>query len=296
MRWRQGRRSQNVEDLRVRGSGRGPGRGKLAAGGGVGVLVVALAALFFDVDLSALLQGVPGGGGGAGGLGGAREAPAVELTPQEEELGEFVRVILGYTEDVWNELFRQSGQRYQEPTLVLFRDAANSACGRADSSVGPFYCPADRRVYIDLTFFKDLKQRFGAPGDFAQAYVIAHEIGHHVQNLLGTSAKVHAQRGRVSQAEFNKLSVRLELQADFYAGVWARHAHEAARILERGDLEEALRAATAIGDDRLQKQARGYVTPDSFTHGTSAQRVRWFRKGWESGDPAAGDTFSATKL
>jgi len=283
MRWRQGRRSQNVEDRRVRGSG----RGKLAAGGGIGVLIVALAAMFLDVDLPGLLQEVSGGGGGA---------PAVELTPEEDELGEFVRVILGYTEDVWNELFRKLGQRYQEHRLVLFRGAVDSACGRADASVGPFYCPGDCQVYIDLVFFKDLKQRFGAPGDFAQAYVIAHEIGHHVQHLLGTSAKVHAQRGRISQEEFNKLSVRLELQADFYSGVWARHAHEAARILERGDLEEALRAATAIGDDRLQKQARGYVTPDSFTHGTSAQRVRWFCKGWESGDPAAGDTFSATNL
>jgi predicted metalloprotease len=204
---------------------------------------------------------------------------------------QFVSVVLADTEDVWREQFRQLGREYEEPTLVLFSGRVESACGLASSAVGPFYCPRDHKLYIDLAFFEELKRRFGAPGDFAQAYVIAHEVGHHVQTLLGTNAKVDRLRGRISQQEFNQLSVRLELQADFLAGVWAHHAQRSQQILEPGDLEEALRAAAAIGDDRLQRQAQGYVVPDSFTHGSSEQRIRWFRRGFETGDLSQGDTF-----
>jgi predicted metalloprotease len=207
-----------------------------------------------------------------------------------------VRVVLGDTEDVWHDQFRRLGKAYQEPHLVLFSGQIRSACGFANAAVGPFYCPADEKVYIDLSFYEELKNRFRAPGDFAQAYVIAHEIGHHVQNLLGVSDKVHAMQRRVDKAKANELSVRLELQADFYAGVWAHHAQKMRHILEPGDLEEALRAASAIGDDRVQKEARGYVVPDSFTHGTSEQRVRWFRRGFETGDLSQGDTFQAERL
>lgn len=188
------------------------------------------------------------------------------------------------------------GEDYPEPTLVLFRQAVQSACGSASSATGPFYCPGDRKVYIDLTFYDELRNRFGAPGDFAMAYVVAHEVGHHIQNLLGTSEKLDQMRGRVSETEYNRLSVRLELQADFLAGVWAHHAQKMKNILEEGDIEEALQAANAIGDDKLQKEAQGYVVPDAFTHGTSAQRVRWFKKGYESGDINQGDTFSAAEL
>lgn len=225
-------------------------------------------------------------------------APASPGAPANapDEGREFVAVVLKDTEDVWGDLFRQAGRTYEPPTLVLFRDQVESGCGVAGSSTGPFYCPADRRVYVDLAFYDELRDRFGAPGDFAQAYVVAHEVGHHVQNLLGISERVAGARGRVSQEEFNRLSVRLELQADFFAGVWAHHAERAKQILEAGDLEEALNAASAIGDDRLQRQATGTVTPDSFTHGTSAQRARWFRKGFETGDLSQGDTFSAATL
>jgi hypothetical protein len=205
-------------------------------------------------------------------------------------------VVLADTEDTWHAQFRQMGKAYQEPTLVLFSGAVESACGFAQAAVGPFYCPADQKVYIDLSFYQDLKSRHGAPGDFAQAYVIAHEIGHHVQNLLGISEKVHSARRQISQAEGNRLSVMLELQADCFAGVWAHHADRARHILEPGDVEEALNAASAIGDDRLQRESRGYVTPDSFTHGSSKQRVRWFRQGLESGDVMACNTFRADNL
>jgi hypothetical protein len=230
---------------------------------------------------------LPGGAGG--GVGGV-------ASPADDEGSRFVRRVLGDTEDVWAALFRANGAEYQPPRLVLFSGAVDSACGRAGSATGPFYCPGDSQVYIDLSFYDDLARRFGAPGDFAQAYVIAHEVGHHIQNLMGTSAKVHAMRGRVSEAEYNDLSVRLELQADFYAGVWAHHAQAARQILESGDIEEAMRCAAAIGDDRLQKQAQGYVVPETFTHGTSEQRVRWFKKGLESGDLRQGDTFKAGAL
>jgi predicted metalloprotease len=209
---------------------------------------------------------------------------------------EFVKVVLQDTEDVWNKLFQEQGSDYQEPVLVLFTGSDQSACGMADAAMGPFYCPLDSKVYIDLSFYDDLQSRFGAPGDFAMAYVISHEVGHHVQHLLGITDKVHSQRDRLSQEENNRLSVKLELQADFLAGVWAHHAHELNNILEPGDIEEALGAANAIGDDRLQKQSQGHVVPDAFTHGTSEQRMFWFKKGYETGDLGQGDTFSQVSL
>ncbi|RYD35602.1 MAG: metalloprotease, partial [Verrucomicrobiaceae bacterium] len=217
-------------------------------------------------------------------------------SPEDEKLKELVSVVLADTEEVWDEQFRALGRSYQQPKLVVFAGGVRSGCGFADAQVGPFYCPADMTVYVDLSFFRELNERFGAPGDFAQAYVIAHEVGHHVQKLLGTSDQVNNARGRVSEAEQNELSVRLELQADFLAGMWARKAQEKFNFLDKGDLEEALRAANAIGDDTLQKQARGHVVPDSFTHGTSEQRVRWFRKGFETGDIRQGDTFRGKNL
>ena len=216
--------------------------------------------------------------------------------PGQDDLRQFVSVVLADTEDTWRDLFRRMGGVYQDPKLVLFTGAVQSACGFAQAAVGPFYCPADQKVYIDLSFYQELKNRFRAPGDFAQAYVIAHEIGHHVQNLLGISGQVEALRSRVREAEANTLSVRLELQADCFAGVWAHHAHKARQILEAGDVEEGLNAASAIGDDRLQMQAKGYVAPDSFTHGSSAQRVRWFKRGLAGGDLRQCDTFKATQL
>jgi len=214
----------------------------------------------------------------------------------DDELKQFMAVVLADTEDTWGALFAQSGKQYEQPTLVLYSGATQSACGFGQAAMGPFYCPPDQRVYIDLSFYDDLRQRYGAPGDFAQAYVLAHEIGHHVQNLLGISDKVQAARQRADETEANALSVRLELQADCFAGLWAYHANRSRQILESGDVEEALKAASAIGDDRLQRQSRGYVTPDSFTHGSSAQRTRWFRRGLESGKFASCDTFSATEL
>lgn len=221
----------------------------------------------------------------------ATEQPYV-ASADEEELAAFTKVVLADTEDVWNQLM----PNYREPVLVLFSGQVESACGMASSASGPFYCPADEKVYIDLSFYEDLKNQLGAGGDFAQAYVIAHEVGHHVQHLLGITDKVHNLRGQVSEEEYNQLSVKLELQADFLAGVWAHHAQQTKNIIEPGDFEEALNAANAIGDDRLQQQSRGYVTPDSFTHGTSEQRMRWFRKGFETGDLAQGDTFGAKEL
>jgi uncharacterized protein len=274
MRWTGGRRSQNVDDRRRIGGG-----GLALGGGGI---VVALLVFLLGGDPSVIL-----GGGGQPVRG--------EPTAEEDELAEMVSVVLADTEDVWSALFARSGRDYEEPRLVLFRDAQPTACGFQQSAVGPFYCPGDRSVYIDLSFYDDLR-RLGAPGDFAQAYVIAHEVGHHVQNLLGTSRQVEQQMARASAEERNELSVRLELQADFYAGVWAHHAERARGILEQGDVEEALGAAAAIGDDRLQRRSRGYVAPETFTHGTSEQRARWFRRGLESGDVARGDTFAAREL
>jgi predicted metalloprotease len=229
-----------------------------------------------------------------------QQAPSQgQLSPQQEaaerEAAGFVKVVLADTEDVWNKLFSEMNQQYQEPTLVMFTGVVESACGNASSASGPFYCPADRKVYIDLSFYDELKDKLNAPGDFAMAYVIAHEVGHHVQNLLGISEKVQRARSQLSETEYNKLSVKLELQADFFAGVWANHAQKMQNILEAGDIEEALNAANAIGDDRLQKQSRGVVVPDAFTHGTSAQRMYWFKKGFETGDVRQGDTFNSNQ-
>lgn len=267
---------------------------RTAGGAGLGLVAVAVVAMLFGVDPRAVMQIMESTGLGGGGGGIATES--VPIPADQEELAEFVSVVLAHTEDVWSRLLARESIEYREPTLVLFSGAVDSACGFAQSAVGPFYCPGDQKVYIDLTFFHDLKNLHNAPGDFAQAYVIAHEIGHHVQNLLGYSDRMQNARGRVSQEEYNQLSVRLELQADFLAGVWAHHAHQLSGILEPGDVEEAMNAASSIGDDRLQRQAQGHVTPDSFTHGTSAQRVRWFRRGLETGDLAQGDTFSAREL
>jgi hypothetical protein len=290
MRWRTGRRSDNVEDERGSG-GRMPMRLGGAGGGGIGVLLLLVAAAYFGIDPSVLIQG----------MGPVLTEPQSQSQRPpagagEDELKDFVSVVLADTEDTWNALFLQGGRDYQEPKLVLFSGAVNSACGFAQAAMGPFYCPPDQKVYIDLSFYDEMRRRFGAPGDFAQAYVIAHEIGHHVQNLLGISDKVQSARRKVGEAEGNALSVKLELQADCLAGLWAHHADKARQILESGDIEEALNAAAAIGDDRLQKQSRGYVAPDSFTHGSSAQRVRWFKQGLQSGQLSSCDTFNAKSL
>lgn len=283
MRWIGRRESGNIEDRRSGGGG-------LAVGGGL-TAIIALIFSFLTGQNPLELIGLQNGGPQTE----QKDAP-LNTDVQSDEEGHFVAVVLADTEDVWNKIFRQMGEDYPEPTLVLFRQAVQSACGSASSATGPFYCPGDRKVYIDLTFYDELRNRFGAPGDFAMAYVVAHEVGHHIQNLLGTSEKLDQMRGRVSETEYNRLSVRLELQADFLAGVWAHHAQKMKNILEEGDIEEALQAANAIGDDKLQKEAQGYVVPDAFTHGTSAQRVRWFKKGYESGDINQGDTFSAAEL
>ena len=283
MLWKGQRQSDNVEDRR------GMSGGGMAIGGGLGGIVVLVIALLLGADPRQLLEQTRG------------VDPSTSTTtsrptnPQEDELKQFSATVLASTEDVWADIFRQQGRTYSKPTLVLFTDAVRSACGEAGAAVGPFYCPGDQKLYLDLSFFNDLQTRFRAPGDFAQAYVIAHEVGHHVQNLLGTMDKVDAVRGRMSEAEANQLSIRLELQADFLAGVWAHYAQQKG-ILEAGDIEEALGAASAVGDDRLQREGQGYVMPDSFTHGTSEQRIRWFRKGLETGNLREGDTFSARSL
>ncbi len=287
MRWQGQRESSNVEDRR----GMRPGGAVI---GGGGLLIVLVVSLLFGVDPRLLLNQLASSTAGSP----ATSAPAVPGTrgAAEDEMKQFVSVVLAETEDVWHEQFRAMGREYTEPTLVLFTDRVESACGLSSAAVGPFYCPADSKVYLDLGFYDELRQRFGAPGDFAQAYVIAHEIGHHVQNQLGISERVHAMRDRVSEAEYNRLSVRLELQADFFAGVWAHHAQRMEHVLEEGDIDEAIRAANAIGDDRLQMRSRGVVVPDAFTHGTSEQRVRWFRRGFESGSVRDGDTFGVREL
>lgn len=285
MRWRGGRRSGNVRDLRGRGGfGGGRGGGMAFGGGGLGLIAIILYMLF-------------GGGGDlfGGSNSGFQQQPPAGVTQtgdrSEDEMAEFVSVVLGYTEDAWNEIFQENGMDYREPTLTIFSGQVQSACGVASSQVGPFYCPADEQLYIDLAFYDQLANEFGAAGDFAMAYVIAHEVGHHVQNLLGIMEQVQGYRGRVSDAEYNDLSVRLELQADYLAGVWANYVQQEG-LLEEGDFEEALQAAFAVGDDTLQMQAQGYVVPDSFTHGTSEQRMRWFRRGFEAGDLSDGDTFN----
>lgn len=272
MRWKGRRQSENVEDRR----GSRVGGGGVAMGGGLITVIFVVIFLLLGGDPRALLQQQPGG----------NQPPGVQQPGgQEDELSQFVSVVLADTEDVWTELFRTNlGQRYVPPKLVLFTGQVRSGCGFASAQTGPFYCPADGKVYIDLAFYDELRTRFQAPGDFAMAYVIAHEVGHHVQNQLGTSDQVHAQQQRLGKAEANQLSVRLELQADFLAGVWAHHAHRSKQILEEGDAAEALNAASRIGDDTLQRQAGGRVMPDAFTHGTSEQRMRWFSAGFETGD------------
>jgi predicted metalloprotease len=282
MRWTGGRRSQNIEDRRGMGV-------PVAVGGGLGTIVLLLIALFFGVDPSILLQTQ-----GPGPETGVVEVPAT--SPGADPLRDFVSVVLADTEDVWREIFTRMDREYRDPKLVLFTRAVESACGVAGAAVGPFYCPGDQKLYLDLTFFRELRDRFRAPGDFAQAYVIAHEVGHHVQTQLGISDRVHAARRQLDRADANALSVRMELQADCLAGIWAHHAQRTRQILEEGDIAEALHAAAAIGDDRIQKQTQGQVVPDSFTHGTSTQRVRWFQRGLVAGDLGQCDTFRASSL
>lgn len=303
MRWRGKRTSNNIEDRRhVQTSGLG-GMGR----GGGGVLrLLPMVFRFLGFKGTAILvvaigaYGVMTGNLGAilGLLTGQQTTVAQQSTKpitqsaQEKELVEFVSVVLADTEQTWTAIFEEQGKQYQQPRLVLFRNAVKSACGMAQSAMGPFYCPADQKVYIDLAFYDQLKNQFKAPGDFAQAYVIAHEVGHHIQTLLGTSSQVHAARAELSKVEGNKLSVKQELQADCYAGVWAYHANDQRQLLEMGDIEEGLTAASAIGDDTLQKQSQGYVSPDSFTHGSADQRVEWFKQGLKTGKMSQCNTFS----
>ena len=283
MLWQGRRESENVEDDRGSSGGR-----RIVVGGGIGTVILVVVYLLLGGNPQALFDSQQGAQ--------LSQPGQIDNQAPRDEASKFVAVVLADTEDAWHEIFRQMGRQYEEPKLVLFTDQTRSGCGFASGVSGPFYCPEDRRVYIDLGFYRLLQERLGAGGDFAQAYVIAHEVGHHVQNLLGISDRVQAARGRVSQSEYNRLSVRLELQADFLAGVWARYADRVKHVVEAGDIEEAMRAASAIGDDRLQHSSRGYVVPDSFTHGTSEQRVRWFRRGYETGDLRQGDTFNAPDL
>jgi predicted metalloprotease len=274
MRWLGRRSSGNVEDRR--GSG-----GRIALGGGIGTIIIVVLSLIMGKNPLEYID-----------LGNQPAPTEQAISPEQDNQAKFVSVVLADTEDVWNKLFQeQFNQSYEEPKLVLFTGNSESGCGFASAATGPFYCPSDRKVYIDLSFYDDLKNRFGAPGDFAMAYVVAHEVGHHVQNLLGTSDKVRGLQNGASEKEANRLSVCLELQADFYAGIWAHYDQKMKNVLETGDLEEAIKAANAIGDDRLQMESQGYVVPDAFTHGTSEQRMYWFRKGFDTGDLSKGDTF-----
>ena len=281
MKWKGRAKSSNVEDRR----GRGVGGAAIGGLGGFGIIIMII---------YALLGGNPGDIMQSIDPGQTQNVP-YEATQEEEELAEFVSVVLADTEVVWNDIFADLGKEYDEPKLVLFTGSVQSACGVAGASTGPFYCPGDKNVYIDLSFYNELKTQFKAPGDFAMAYVVAHEVGHHIQNELGIIAQMDEIRGKVSKEEYNKYNVRLELQADYLAGVWANHV-QGQNLLEEGDLEEALTAASAVGDDRIQMQSQGYVVPDSFTHGTSEQRKRWFYKGYEAGDLSQWDTFSANEL
>lgn len=286
MKWQGRRKSTNVEDRRTMSAPK-----KMALGGGLGAVLLMVVGQLLGVDISGLAGLLEAGGANAGASSGA-QGQGRELSEADKMWGEFSQVVLADTEDVWNELFGDG--RYREPGLVLFSGEVRSACGVQDSAVGPFYCPADSKVYFDTGFFEDLRTRYGAAGDFAPAYVIAHEVGHHIQNLLGTSSEVRKLQQKASKTKANELSVRLELQADFYAGVFAHHAHRIFNSLEPGDIEEALAAANAIGDDTLQRRSGGSIRPDLFTHGTSEQRQRWFYRGYETGDPQAGDTFSVS--
>ena len=282
MRWSGGRESSNVDDRR------GVSAGGLAIGGGL------LGAIFLVLRL--FLGGGSDDGSTPVELPGQTQEMTAEEKQADDNRAKFVKVVLGYTEDVWNELFAQQGKQYREPTLVLYRNAVQSACGFASSASGPFYCPGDQELYIDLSFYQELEDRFQSPGDFAMAYVVAHEVGHHIQKLLGISDKMENLRQQLSQGEYNKYSVMMELQADFFAGVWAHHAQQMKNILEAGDIDEALNAANAIGDDRLQKETQGYIVPESFTHGTSKQRIYWFKKGFDTSDMNQGDTFHDPSL
>jgi len=284
MKWRNRRVSRNIEDRRAEAGVSGEGK-KI---GGLGVILVTLGAMYFGVNPKIVLSLMEGLGGQTSST---TQNSNYQPTEEQQQLAQYTGVVLADTEDAWNSLFQQQGLRYQEPNLVLFTDSIRSACGHAEAAMGPFYCPGDNKIYIDLGFYRQLKNNHNAPGDFAQAYVIAHEVGHHVQTLLGISGKVRKAQQAVGQVEGNQLSVRLELQADCFAGVWAHHTEKAKRILETGDIEEALNAASAIGDDRLQKEARGYASPESFTHGSSKQRVKWFKKGLLDGTIQGCNTF-----
>ena len=281
MEWKGRKTSRNVEDRRGKG-------GAMVAGGGIGGILIVLLVAFLGGDPGVVLDQL-------GGSGGTTSNQPYEATPEEEELAEFVSVVLADTEEVWTEVFAEEGMEYVEPTLVLYTGSVESACGTAGAAVGPFYCPGDYKLYIDLSFYNELQTQFQAPGDFAMAYVVAHEVGHHVQNLLGVMEEVQPLRNQLSEEEYNKLQVRLELQADYLSGVWAHHA-QGMGYLEEGDLEEALTAASAVGDDTIQQRSRGYVVPESFTHGSSEQRKRWFYKGFQSGNLKDGDTFNAADL
>ncbi|PWF54210.1 neutral zinc metallopeptidase [[Kluyvera] intestini] len=286
MRWQGRRESNNIEDRRDESGGpviRGPGFRLPGGKGGIILLVVVIFASYYGVDLTGLITGEPVD----------NSSQQRSISPQEDEAAKFTSVIFATTEDTWGQLFEKMGRHYQQPKLVMYRNRVTTGCGTGQSVMGPFYCPADSKVYIDLSFFDDMKHKLGANGDFAQGYVIAHEVGHHVQKLLGTEAKVRQLQQNASQTEANALSVRLELQADCYAGVWG-HSMQQQGVLDAGDLEEALNAATAMGDDRLQKRSQGLVIPDTFTHGTSEQRYNWFKRGMDSGDPAQCNTFSGT--
>ncbi|MCC3648199.1 MULTISPECIES: neutral zinc metallopeptidase [Cytobacillus] len=282
MKWKGRRASSNVEDRRGMGGG-----GKTLIGGGLGGIIIVLLFTFLGGDPGELLGNMAGSDSGT--------SVPYEESEHEKELADFVSVVLADTEEVWTELFEEQGLQYKEPTLVLYSGSVQSACGAASSSVGPFYCPGDQKLYIDLSFYDELQRKFQAPGDFAMAYVIAHEVGHHVQTLLGTTEEIMPLRQKMSEEKFNKYLVRFELQADYYSGVWAHHA-QGMGYLEEGDLEEALNAATAVGDDTLQKRAQGYVVPESFTHGTSEQRKSWFHKGFQNGTIKGGDTFKQSSF
>lgn len=277
MRWLGNRESNNIEDRR------GSGGGGLAIGGGIGTIVIAVIYVLLGGNPSDVVNQV---------VAPQQNQSTTARTPEEEKLAQFTKVVLAFTENVWDSIYRSKGDTYTKPTLVLFSDQTQSGCGFASAASGPFYCPPDQKLYIDLSFFRELSQKFNAPGEFAMAYVIAHEVGHHIQQLNGTAQKMQQLRSTLSETEYNKLSVKLELQADFLAGVWAYHANKLERILDPGDLESALNAANAIGDDRLQQQNKGYVVPDAFTHGTSKQRMYWFKKGFETGDISQGNTFA----
>lgn len=286
MRWRGERESDNVEDQRGMSGG-----GRIAVGGGIGTILIVVIGLLMGKSPTNIFSDV---------MQNNSQSSSYEQTttanPADDSTAQMIKVVLASTEDVWGEIFRQAGASYQAPKLRMFSGATQTACGQGQQAMGPFYCPADTKVYIDLSFCDELRTKFNAPGNFAVAYVIAHEVGHHIQNLMGTSEKVQQLRGRMSEAEYNRYSVALELQADFYAGVWAYHAQRMRNILEPGDLEAALKAANAIGDDKLQQEAQGYVVPDAFTHGTSDQRMFWFKKGFQTGDLNQGNTFKALGL